>query len=110
MKQKVTEKQLFSTIKLIKNLKEFVDKKYGMVNNLNVLTNNMTPDVIYVKYEKEFSSGGNRDYEFKIAAINQLGEISFIDNGFKNIFEKSAFLSECRPLNIENEYEYEKID
>lgn len=110
MKHKVTEKQLFVTMNLIKNLKDFVDRKYGSVNNLHILVNAMTPDVIYVKYEKEYSSGGNRDYEFKIAQINQAGEISFIESGFKNIFEKSAFLSECRPLNIDNEYEYEKID
>jgi hypothetical protein len=53
---------------------------------------------------------GERDYEFRIATIDQEGVIEFIDNKFKDIFERASFLSECLPLNIDDENQYYKID
>jgi hypothetical protein len=53
---------------------------------------------------------GQRDYENRIASVDIDGNISFIDDKFKDIFERSAFLSECKEFDIDNPNHYEKID
>lgn len=110
IKPQITTKQLMATNTLLKNLKSFVDKKYGSIYNLAIVQNQGLPDTIVIKYEKESSLAGERDYEFRIATIGQDGNINFIDHKFKDIFERAAFLSECLPLNIEDEKQYDKID
>ena len=110
IKPNLTTKQLLATTTLLKNLKEFVDKKYGSIYNLGVIQNQGLPNTIVVKYEKESAMAGERDYEFRIATIDQQGVIDFIDNKFKDIFERASFLSECLPLNIDDQNQYYKID
>lgn len=110
LKPQLTTKQLVATTNLLKNLKEFVDKKYGSIYNVEVIQNQGLQNTIVVKYEKESALGGERDYEFRIVTINQDGKIDFIDTKFKDIFERAAFLSECLPLNIDDEKQYDKID
>lgn len=106
----ITTKQLSSTRQLLKNLKDFTEKRYGNITELMIMTNRMLPNTIIVKYEKTFTSAGNQDYEFKIATIGQSGDIAFIDDKFKDVFERAAFLAECKFLNLEKVDEYEKID
>jgi hypothetical protein len=110
IKPKLTQKQLLATTTLLKNLKTFVDKKYGSIYNIGIIQNQGLANTIVVKYEKESAVAGDREYEFKIATIGQDGKINFIDDKFKDIFERAAFLSECLPLNIEDDKEYDKID
>lgn len=110
IKQQLTQRQLVATTTLLKNLKEFVDKKYGSISNVMIMQHHGLLNTILVKYEKESSLAGERDYEYRIASIPQDGKIEFIDNKFKDIFERSAFLSEALPLNIEDEKQYDKID
>lgn len=110
MKPQITTKQLASTRQLLKNLKDFTEKRYGNITELMIMTNRMLPNTIIVKYEKTFTSAGNQDYEFKIATIDPSGEIAFIDDKFKDVFERAAFLAECKFLRLENENDYEKID
>lgn len=110
MKPQITTKQLLATRRLLANLKEFSDKKYGSITELMILTNKMLPNTVLVKYEKTFLTAGSQDYEFRIASIDQEGNISFLDDKFKDIFERAAFLAECKFFNLENVNEYEKID
>lgn len=110
MKQKITTKQLIGVRKLFKNLQDFQEKKMGTISEIVVMTHQMMPDKVLVKYEKQFSLSGTQNYEFKIASINPMGEIEFIEDKFKDAFEQAAFLSVCMPFNIEDEQEYEKID
>ena len=110
MKQRVTTKQLVALAQLLKNLKEFGDKKYGTIDDLIIMTNKLSPNTIFVKYEKNFTSGGERDYQYRIASVDVDGNIAFIDDKFNDIFERSAFLSECKPFDMEDENQYEKID
>ena len=76
----------------------------------STLTNKMLPNTILVKYEKNFVTAGAQDYEFRIAAIGQDGEILFLDDKFKDLFERASFLAECKLFDIEDANEYEKID
>ena len=110
MKTKITTKQLLATTTLLKNLKSFADMKAGTINKLQVATNELLTNTIVVRYEKEFSEMGGQKNEFKIATINQNGDINFIQDGFKDIFEKAAFVSECINFDISNPNNYEKID
>jgi hypothetical protein len=110
MKQKVTTKQLVAVSDFLKNLKDFTDRKYGTISNLQIMTHKLMPNSIFVKYEKDFTTAGERDYQNRIASIDVDGNITFIDDKFKDIFERSAFLSECKPFDVENPNHYEKID
>jgi len=107
---KVTTKQLNAMKQLLMNLKEFVDLKYGNIDNVVVMTHKLMPNNIMVKYEKSFTTAGQRDYENRIASVDLDGNISFIDQNFKDIFERSAFLSECKEFDLDNPNHYEKID
>jgi hypothetical protein len=49
-------------------------------------------------------------YEFKIAEVDEFGNIKFIDDKFKNIFDRYSFLGECKTFDIENPDDYEKVD
>jgi len=110
MKIKITTKQLLATTTLLKNLKSFADMKAGSINKLQVATNTMLPNTIIIRYEKEYAEMGGQKNEFKIATINQNGDIDFIEGRFKDIFEKAAFVSECINFDISNPNDYEKID
>lgn len=107
---KVTTKQLNAMKQLLLNLKEFADMKYGTIENIVVMTHKLMPNNIMVKYEKNFTTAGNMDYENRIASVDLDGNITFIDQNFKDIFERSAFLSECKPFDLDNPNHYEKID
>ena len=110
MKPKITKKQLLSITKLLGNLKKFTDLGYGSIEELIIMTYNADSNTIYVKYEKTFTSSGEMAFEYKIASIDSKGEIDFIDHKFKDMFERAAFLSECKAFDIRNENEYDKID
>jgi len=110
MKLKLTKKQILSAQKLLTELKEFSNKGYGSINKLIILKNNMLTDNIIIKYDKMYVMGGEPEYEYPIAAIDPSGQISFIEKNFKDIFQKSAFLSECNPIDIENPKDYELIE
>jgi hypothetical protein len=109
MRLKITSEQLLSARNLLNNLKKFVDKGYGSVSNVMILSNNATSDTIYIKYEKSFTTAGEMDYENRIASIDQSGKIDFIDSRFKDIFERASFLSECKNVNLDDENSFEKI-
>lgn len=110
MKPQLTQKQIFSTMTLLKNLSDFVKKGFGTIDEVMVLTNKALPNTVIIKYEKRFTTAGEPDYEYKISSITQDGEISFLDGKFKDVFERVAFLAECKPFNIEDDTSYEKID
>jgi len=110
MKPKITTKQLLSLNTLLNNLKEFSDKGYGRINKLEILKYNPNQESIYVKYEEVYQESGNIKVDYPIASIDMLGEITFIEKDFKDIFQRSAFFSECVKIDIENPNDYEKID
>lgn len=110
MKPKITRKQLIALMQLLSNLKEFNDKGLGSITNIEVMTYIPEKNSIFVKYEKSYSSAGEMAYDYRIAKVKSDGEIDFIDEKFKDMFERSAFLSECVSFNVEDPTTYEKID
>lgn len=110
MRLQLTTKQLLAAKNLLLELKKFQDKRLGSVANVMVLKNNMLVNTIIIKYEKTYAMGGEFEREFSIASINQEGTVDFIDKGFKDVFQKSAFLSECIPFDLEDTNSYQQID
>jgi hypothetical protein len=68
------------------------------------------PNTIIIKYDKLYVMGGEYEYEYPIATIDQSGKIEFIEKNFKDVFQRSAFLSECVPFDLEDRNEYQIID
>ena len=110
MKPKVTNLQIVAVINLIKNLKDFQNRGYGSITNMATFFHFGFPDAIFLRYEKDFTSGDDRIYEYKIAKVDKDGTVMFIDDNFKNIFERYSFLGESKPFDIENPNDYEKVD
>ena len=110
MKQKITTKQLIATRKLLSNLDDFQTKGLGSFGEMAIMTHQMLPNAIFIKYEKDYAMSDGMVHEFKIAQIDQDGNIEFIQDKFKDMFEQAAFLSVCASLNLEDENEYDKID
>lgn len=110
MLPKFTSKQLSTALQLTKNILAFELKGYGTVNGFMVMTHEMMPNMILMKYMKNFSSQGQPASEFKMAQINQQGDIEFIEDKFGNAFEQAAFISVCSPLDLENQQQYIIID
>ncbi len=101
---------MLATKNILTNLNNFTARGLGTIDNLTLMTNKGLPNNILVKYEKNFVSAGQPDYEFKIAAVAQDGQITFIQDKLGDIFVKSAFLSECMPFDFEDKTAYDKID
>lgn len=110
MRLQLTNKQLEATNKLLKELDEFVNKGYGSVKKILIMKHNMMPNTVIVKYDKVYGMGGDYEFEYPIAAINQAGNIEFIEGKFKDVFERSAFLAECVPFELDDRSKYEIID
>lgn len=110
MRLQLTTKQLMSANKLLEEIKDFVNRGYGTVNKILVLRYSLMPNTIIIKYDKLYVMGGEYEYEYPIATIDQSGKIEFIENNFKDVFQRSAFLSECVPFDLEDRNEYQIID
>jgi hypothetical protein len=110
MKPKITTAQLLSLNKLLTNLKKFSEGGFGNINEVEVLSYKPMEKNLYLKFEKIYSESGNIKVEHQIAEINNVGDINFIEKNFKDIFQRSAFFSECTKIDINNPNDYEKID
>jgi hypothetical protein len=110
MKAKLTTAQLLSLNKLLNNLKKFSESGFGNVNEVEVLLYLPMQKNIYLKYQKVYQESGSIKVEYQIASVDYKGEISFIQNDFKDIFQRSAFFSECIKIDMNNPNDYEKID
>ncbi len=110
MKPKITRKQLIALTQLMSNLREFNEKGLGNITNIEVMTYVPDRNSIFVKYEKSYQSAGEMAYDFRIVKVDSNGQIDFVDEKFKDMFDRSAFLSECISFKIEDQTNYEKID
>ena len=110
MKQKITNRQLVAILNLIKGLDDFQNRLLGRISNIMTMYNRSSPNNIFLRYEKEFVNGGELDYQFKIAEVTPEGIVTFIDDKFRDMFQRYSFLGECVVFDITNPDEYEKIN
>ena len=106
---KITKQQLLAVKSFLDNLKKLVDKGYGSVSGVMILSNKATPNVVYVKYERSFVSGGEPDYENRIVSIDSEGKLELFDTGFKDVFERAAFIADCKNVNLDDQSSFELI-
>tara|TARA_R110000868_G_scaffold101361_2_gene279057 strand:+ start:10079 stop:10456 length:378 start_codon:yes stop_codon:yes gene_type:complete len=110
VKPKITKRQLIAIINLLQNLKDIQAKGLATYKDIITMVNFISPNSIFLRYEKIYDNGGEQRYEYKIAEIDEFGNTKFIDDKFQNIFERYSFLGECKTFDIENPLEYEKVD
>lgn len=110
MRPKITNKQLVSLFNLLEGLKDYEKKGYGVVKDLTTMVNVNFPDKVYIRYEKHFSMGGERGYEYRIAQIDNNGFVTYVDEMLKDITSRYSFLGECVVFNLEEPNSYEKVD
>lgn len=97
----ITQTQELGFKKLMANIADF-SNKYGSINNLIIMTNPNFPTSIFVKYNKQFGLVKDRKLEIKIVEITDEGQLIVINDVFKNIYERYAFLGECTPINAKD--------
>jgi hypothetical protein len=95
---------------LINDLMSFVQKRYGNIEHLETMTNPIDNESVFIKYKKVYTEGGEMKEDFKIGKIDRAGNVMFIDDRFKNMFERYAFLSECISFDVKDESAYLIID
>ena len=110
MRPKISKKQLISIFNLLQGLKDYEKKGYGVVKNLTTMSNVNFPDNVYIRYEKHFSSGGERGYEYRIAQVDKDGFVTFIDEVLKDLPSRYSFLGECVVFDLEDPNTFEKVD
>lgn len=110
MKYKMTKKQLQAIKSLIDNLLQYSKKGYGKISNLSTMVNFQMPNSIIVKYEKEFNSSGEMGYEFVILSFDADGKSTQLNEGFKTMFDRYNFISECKTFDIEDSKQYQIVD
>jgi hypothetical protein len=110
VKPKITKRQFIAIINLLQNLKDNQAKGIATYKDIITMVNFISPNSIFLRYEKFYDNGGEQRYEYKIAEIDNFGNTKFVDDKFQNIFERYSFLGECKTFDIENPLEYEKVD
>ena len=110
MKPKINKRQFIAIYNLLNNLKEIQEKNIATIKDIITMVNFNMPNSILIRYEKDYYSGGDARYEFKIAEIDVFGNTRFIDDKFQNIFDRYSFLGECKTFDFENPNDYEKVD
>lgn len=110
MKPNVTKNQLLSLLNLISELDDFNNRRVGRISNVASFVNPSDKDAIFLRYEKSYTSGGERAYEYKIARVSPDGKTEYIDDKFQNMFQRYAFLSECQQFDIADKGSYNKLD
>ena len=101
---------MVAILNLLNNLKDIQARNIASIKDIVTMVNFNMPSSILLRYEKSYYNGGDATYEFKIAEIDEFGNTKFIDDKFKNIFDRYSFLGECKTFDIENPDDYEKVD
>lgn len=92
--------QAYATLQeILKNL-NIASTKGAKVQNLLVLQNPIIPSAIYIKYDLEFTSGGERKFEPRLTQISDDGQPMDIGDQFDNVYQRYAFLGDCVPVNV----------
>lgn len=107
---KMTKKQLEAIKNLMRNLMSYAERGYGRVSNIQVMVNSIMPTKIFVKFEKEFTSSGEMDYEYVIMQVNEDGTMLAINDQFKNMFDRYNFISESKTFDIQDSTQYQIVD
>lgn len=96
---KISQQAYVTLQEILKNL-NIATKKGAKVQNLLVLQNPIIPSAIYIKYDIEFTSGGERKFEPRLTQISEDGQPMDIGDQFDNVYQRYAFLGDCVPVNV----------
>jgi len=97
---KPTNAQTRSLMEIMKNINAL--PSYGIeVDDLLVMHNVVIPDMVYVKYNTNGMVNGERTYNQYLLQIDKIGVVTDINGEFENVYQRYAFLGDCKPLNLD---------
>ena len=105
-KFKVTKIQLLAVANLLERLDALNKKGLLSVRNMIILYHSRTPEKIYVKYEKASVDADSFGFEHILVSFDREGNAESIREKFADIYAESAFLSECKDVNMDNLKQY----
>jgi hypothetical protein len=92
--------QTFKTLQEILINLNHAGKNGAKIQNLLVLQNPVIPEAIFIKYDIEYMSAGERKFEARLTQIDGVGQPMDINDQFDNVYQRYAFLGDCIPVNI----------
>ncbi len=96
---KITKKQHEKLTELMGNISNF-SSQYGKIENIMLMQNKSVPNAIFVKYDKTKLVAGEPDFSQYILEIDNIGQLKFIQDNFENMYQKYAFLGDCKPIEL----------
>jgi hypothetical protein len=96
---KISQNAFKTLHEILKNL-QIASTKGAKVQNLLVLQNPIIADTVFIKYDIEFMSAGEKKFEPRLTQINDIGEPMDINDQFDNVYQRYAFLGDCIPVNV----------
>jgi hypothetical protein len=70
------------------------------VQNLLVLQNPIIANTVFIKYDIEFMSAGEKKFEPRLTQVDDMGQPMDINDQFDNVYQRYAFLGDCIPVNV----------
>jgi len=96
---KISQQAYVTLQEILRNL-NIASAKGAKVQNLLVLQNPIIPDAVYIKYDIEYMSAGEKKFEPRLTQISDSGEPMDINDQFDNVYQRYAFLGDCVPVNV----------
>lgn len=97
----ITQEQQNQLTNLLANFQKF-EEKYGSITNLLIMSNPMSSNTLYVKYEKNYVVSGEQKIEMALVKIEANGLLKNMTDEFPNMYSRYAFLGECTPIDLQN--------
>jgi hypothetical protein len=90
----------FKTLhEILKNL-QIASTNGAKVQNLLVLQNPIIANTVFIKYDIEFMSAGEKKFEPRLTQVDDMGQPMDINDQFDNVYQRYAFLGDCIPVNV----------
>lgn len=96
---KINQTTFKTTQEILMNLKT-AGQNGAKVQNLLILHNPIIPEAIFIKYDIEYLSAGEKKFESRLTQIDGNGQPMDINDQFDNVYQRYAFLGDCIPVNV----------
>ena len=92
---KLTKTQANTMTELLENFVIYENNQFGKINNILLMTNKFFEGSIIVRFEQTSSMFVDEKYDLELVEIKSNGTMEKLNEKFKNVFERYAFLGEC---------------
>lgn len=92
---KLTKVQADTMSELLQNFVIYENRKFGKISNILLMTNKFFQGSVIVRFEQTSSMSVDEKYDLELVEIKPDGTMEKLNDKFKNVFERYAFLGEC---------------